>query len=85
MAEIVSPCCGAEYTDNVDEGGSFCCNYEIRSGLCSKCYEHAEPEMPFQCDSCYDLFDEPIAYYEYCNQMEDAKAEEKADRERDER
>lgn len=83
MTYMVSPCCGAEYSDNEDEGGSFCCNYEIRSGLCSKCYEHAEPEVGFICETCSDFFDEPIEDYEYKNQMLDAIAEDRADERRD--
>ena len=85
MANLVSPCCGEEYTDNQDEGGSFCCNSEIKNGLCSECKEHAEPEEGFMCDSCSDFFENPIEDYEYKNQMLDAKAEDRAEAERDER
>ena len=85
MAILVSPCCGADYTDNQDEGGSFCCNSEIKNGLCSECKEHAEPEEGFVCEKCEEFFEDPIADYEYKNQRLDAKAEDRADAERDER
>jgi hypothetical protein len=70
MAELVSSCCGADYTDNQDEGGSFCCNSEIKNGLCSECKE---------------FFESSIEDYEYKNQMLDAKAEDRSEAERDER
>ena len=85
MANLVSPCCGAEYTDNEDEGGSFCCNSEIRSGLCSECYEHAEPEVGFICDTCYDFFEHPEEDYEYEERMKESIAEDRRDAEKDER
>ena len=82
MTDLVSPCCGAEYTDNESEGGSACCNYEIRSGLCSKCYEHTEPDVGFICDECYDFFDEPEKDYEYAERMHDSHLEDRMDEER---
>jgi hypothetical protein len=85
MAELVSSCCGADYTDNQDEGGSFCCNSEIKNGLCSECKEHAEPEEGFVCEACGEFFEESIEDYEYKNQMLDAKAEDRSEAERDER
>ena len=44
MGYMVSPCCGAEYTDN-DEGLSYCCDAPIVNGICQdkKCLDHAEP------------------------------------------
>jgi len=85
MAELVSSCCGADYTDNQDEGGSFCCNSEIKNGLCSECKEHAEPEEGFVCEKCKEFFESSIEDYEYKNQMLDAKAEDRSEAERDER
>ena len=84
MAELVSSCCGADYTDNQDEGGSFCCNSEIKNGLCSECKEHAEPEEGFVCEKCEEFFESSIEDYEYKNQMLDAKAEDRSEADRDE-
>jgi hypothetical protein len=84
MGNLISTCCGAEYTDNTDEGGSFCCNSEIRSGLCSECREHAEPEVGFICEDCKEFFDEPIEDHEYASQQHDSHLEDRMDAERDE-
>ena len=86
MAYMVSPCCGAEYTDN-DEGTSYCCDAPIINGICqdSKCLDHAEPLEGYVCENCDDFFEEPLEDYEYKNQMLDAKAEAREEAERDER
>jgi|TARA_R110001606_G_scaffold379807_3_gene540032 hypothetical protein len=86
MGYMVSPCCGAEYTDN-DEGLSYCCDAPIVNGICQdkKCLDHAEPLEGYVCENCDDFFEETIEDYEYKNQMLDAKAEDRAEAERDER
>jgi hypothetical protein len=86
MADLVSPCCGAEYTDNKD-GNSYCCDAPIINGICSrkKCLEHAEPEEGFVCEKCEEFFEKAVEDYEYKNQMLDAKAEDRSEAERDER
>lgn len=86
MADLVSPCCGAEYTDNTD-GLSYCCGSPIEHGICQNkdCLDHAEPEEGFVCENCEEFFEDLIADYEYKNQMLDAKAEDRSEAERDER
>ena len=86
MSQLVSPCCGDEYTDNTD-GTSYCCDAPIMNGICQNkdCLDHAEPEEGFVCENCEEFFEDPIADYEYKNQRLDAKAEDRADAERDER
>jgi hypothetical protein len=86
MAYMVSPCCGAEYTDN-DDGTSYCCDAPIINGICQdkKCLDHAEPLEGYVCEKCDDFFEEPLEDYEYKNQMLDAKAEAREEAERDER
>jgi|TARA_R100000951_G_scaffold84729_1_gene72475 hypothetical protein len=86
MAYMVSPCCGAEYTDN-DDGTSYCCDAPIINGICQdkKCLDHAEPLEGYVCENCDDFFEEPLEDYEYKNQMLDAKAEAREEAERDER
>ena len=82
MTELVSPCCGAEYTDNED-GPSYCCDAPILQGLCTQCKEHAEPAEGFICDTCDDFFEESIEDYEYKSQKTEALAEAMADERRD--
>jgi len=82
MTELVSPCCGAEYTDNED-GPSYCCDAPILQGLCSDCKEHAEPAEGFVCDYCEDFFEEPLEEYEYKAQKTESLAEDIADERRD--
>jgi len=82
MAELVSPCCGAEYTDN-EEGPSYCCDAPILQGLCSDCKEHAEPAEGFICETCDDFFEEPEKDYDYDERMKDSIAEDRADEARD--
>ena len=80
MAELVSPCCGAEYTDNKD-GLSYCCDAPIINGLCSrkKCLEHAEPAEGFVCDTCDEFFEESIKDYEYEEKQHDSHLEDRID------
>ena len=84
MAELVSPCCGAEYTDNED-GTSYCCDAPILSGICQNkdCLDHAEPAEGFVCGNCEDFFETSIEDYEYKAQKTDEIAEAMADERRD--
>jgi hypothetical protein len=84
MAELVSPCCGGEYTDNKD-GRSYCCGATILNSICSNkdCLDHAEPEEGFICDACEEFFKEPLEDYEFDEQMKERIAEDKADEARD--
>ena len=60
MTELVSPCCGADYTDNED-GLSYCCTATIsESGLCYECKDHAEAAEGFVCGYCKEFFEESI-------------------------
>ena len=85
MSNLVSPCCGDEYTDNTD-GTSYCCDAPIMNGICQNkdCLDHAEPEEGFVCENCEEFFEDFIADYEYKNQMLDAKAEDRSEADRDE-
>jgi hypothetical protein len=83
MAEMLSPCCGAEYTDN-DNGASCCCGAKIsESGLCYDCRDYAEPCEGYLCEKCDEFFDEPTEDYEFDEQMKERIAEDKADEARD--
>ena len=82
MSQLVSPCCGADYTDNKDEGGSFCCNSEIKNGLCSECKENAEPEEGFVCEKCEEFFEDSIEEHEYKQQRKESHEEDRADAKR---
>ena len=82
MAELVSPCCGAEYTDNED-GRSYCCDAPILQGLCKECKEHAEPQEGYICETCTEFFEEPKTDYEYDAQMKESIEEDRADEARD--
>ena len=85
MSNLVSPCCGDEYTDNTD-GTSYCCDAPIMNGICQNkdCLDHAEPEEGFVCENCEEFFEDLIEDYEYKNQMLDAKAEDRSEADRDE-
>ena len=85
MTELVSPCCGAEYTDN-DDGPSDCCDALIINDRCSDrdCLEYAEPVEGFICNSCENFFEEPEKDYEYAEQQHDAYLEDRMEAERDE-
>ena len=82
MSEV-SPCCGAEYTDN-DNGPSYCCDAPIINGLCSrkKCLDHAEPAEGFVCGNCEDFFEEPEEYNDYKDRIRDNALEDSADAKR---
>jgi len=82
MTYLVSPCCGAEYTDN-DDGPSECCGTKILLGLCKDCKEHAEPEEGYVCEDCKEFFEEPELDYEFHNKMIEAALEARADERRD--
>ena len=82
MTDLVSPCCGAEYTDN-DDGPSYCCDAPILQGLCNQCKEHAEPAEGFICETCKNEFDEPELDYEYDERMLESKSELNDDERRD--
>lgn len=83
MAELVSPCCGAEYTD-YDESDSACCGARIsEEGLCYDCKEHTEPMEGYICEKCDEFFDEPEKDYEYSERMKESIAEDREDEKRD--
>ena len=86
MPDLVSPCCGGEYTDN-DDGPSYCCGATIINERCSNrdCLEYAEPEEGFICYICEEFFEEPELDYEYEERMRESIAEDRMDAERDER
>ena len=81
MADLLSPCCGADYTDNED-GPSYCCDAPLKQGLCSDCKEHAEPQEGFVCEKCEEFFEEPEVDYEYAAKMHDSYLEDRMDEER---
>jgi hypothetical protein len=81
MTELVSPCCGADYTDNED-GPSYCCDAPLTQGLCSDCKEHAEPQEGFVCEQCDEFFEESIEEHEYKQQMRESHEEDRADAKR---
>jgi|TARA_R110001592_G_scaffold4531_3_gene25474 hypothetical protein len=86
MSNLVSPCCGDEYTDNTD-GTSYCCDAPIESGICQNkdCLDHAEPQEGFICENCEEFFEEPELDYEYAERQHDSYLEDRMDAERDER
>ena len=87
MSNLVSPCCGAEYSD-VDEYVSNCCGaYFLEPGfpdneICTSCGEHADA-YEYECTSCYESFQEPELDYEYKEQMKESIAEDRMDEARD--
>ena len=82
MSNLVSPCCGAEYTDN-ENGKSYCCEADLFEGVCLDCKEHSEPEIGYVCMHCEEFFDESIEEYEYKAQKTESIAEDMADERRD--
>tara|TARA_R110002050_G_scaffold41044_2_gene99733 strand:- start:107 stop:370 length:264 start_codon:yes stop_codon:yes gene_type:complete len=84
MSNLVSPCCGVDYTDNED-GRSYCCDAPILNGICSDkdCLDHAEPLEGFICENCEDFFEEPDLDYEYEERIKESIAEDRADELRD--
>ena len=83
MTDLVSPCCGAEYTDN-DDGPSECCGATILQGICSDkdCLDNAEPEEGFVCEQCDEFFKEPEVDYEYDERMKESHLEDRMDEKR---
>jgi hypothetical protein len=82
MSNLVSPCCGANYTDN-DDGRSYCCDSIISQGFCTECRDHAEPAEGFVCEDCEEFFEEPELDYEYAERMHDSYLEDRMDEARD--
>ena len=83
MAELVSPCCGAEYTD-YEHPGSTCCGAKLsEEGVCYKCKEHADSEEGYTCEQCEEFFEHPEEDYEYDERMKDSIAEDRMDEARD--
>ena len=87
MAELVSPCCGAEYTD-VDKHISNCCGASFHdpgwpdNDICSDCKEHTD-SYEYICSQCDEIFDEPEEDYEYDERMKESIAEDRMDEARD--
>ena len=81
MSNLVSPCCGANYTDN-DDGRSYCCGSIISQEFCTECREHAEPAEGFVCEDCEEFFEEPELDYEYADRMHDSFLEDRMDEEK---
>ena len=77
--EDVSPCCGAEYSEDVI---SNCCGVQIVHERCTDCGEGADPEDIYICAKCDEPFDEPISEYEYNENMRESWAEMRMDEER---
>lgn len=83
MAELVSPCCGAEYTD-YEHPGSTCCGAKLsEEGICYKCKDHADPEEGHTCSQCEEFFEHPEIDYEYDERMKESIAEDREDEKRD--
>ena len=85
MAELVSPCCGAEYSDD-EIPRSNCCG-ALKAGdsdICPniECLEHADfPE--YLCSNCDEWFEEPEIDYEYDARRRENAAEWAEDERRD--
>ena len=83
MAEMLSPCCGAEYTDN-ENSLSYCCGSKIsEEGICLECLDYAEPCEGYICEKCDEFFEEPIEDYEFSAAAKEARDEDRADEARD--
>jgi hypothetical protein len=83
MAELVSPCCGAEYSDDFEPISNCCTAIPIgETDLCSACLEHSDfPE--YKCTNCDEVFEEPEEDYEYDERMKESIAEDRMDEARD--
>jgi predicted amidophosphoribosyltransferase len=83
MAELVSPCCGTEYSDD-HIPRSICCGAEQKedSDLCSNCLEHTDFPQ-YMCEICHEDFEEPEVDYEYEERMKESIAEDRMDEARD--
>ena len=85
MANLISPCCGAEYTE-YEHQGSTCCGAKLsEEGLCYKCHDHADEEGGYSCYSCNEFFEHPEEDYEYEERMKESIEEDRRDAEKDER
>tara|TARA_R110002110_G_scaffold227085_1_gene441431 strand:+ start:899 stop:1243 length:345 start_codon:yes stop_codon:yes gene_type:complete len=82
MAELVSPCCGAEYTD-YEDGPSYCCDATMIAGVCIECKEHAETTEGYICEECKEFFEEPEVIYEYNARRKESITEAQEDERRD--
>ena len=84
MSYLVSPCCGAEYTD-YDGDISECCGATIIHGICSDrdCREHAEPEEGYICEKCDEFFTEPEEEFEVLARLKENYEEMMNDERRD--
>jgi hypothetical protein len=82
MGNLISPCCGANYTD-YEYQGSTCCGAQIsESGICYKCRDHADLEEGYTCSNCEEFFDHPEKDYEYAERMHDSYLEDRMDEEK---
>ena len=83
MAELVSPCCGAEYSDD-SIPLSECCGASQQGDfdICSECKEHTD-FYEYVCEYCDEPFKEPEVDYEYNARMTENYAEQLADERRD--
>tara|TARA_R110002012_G_scaffold1863_3_gene8975 strand:+ start:4581 stop:4847 length:267 start_codon:yes stop_codon:yes gene_type:complete len=85
MAYLVSPCCGAEYSDD-EIPVSNCCGVKQNgdSDLCPDpdCLEHTD-FYEYLCSNCDEWFENPIEDYEYESRMRESHAEMMADERRD--
>ena len=84
MADLVSPCCGAEYTEYEHQGTTCCGAKRSEEGLCYKCRDHADLEEGYTCEQCEEFFEEPEKDYEYNERMKDSIAEDRMDEARGE-
>ena len=87
MAELVSPCCGQEYSsDHIPR--STCCGAEQKgdSDICpdKDCLEHADFPK-YMCEICHEDFEEPEKDYEYEERIKESIAEDKMDEDKDEK
>ena len=84
MAELVSPCCGAEYSDDHIPVSTCCTAVPAGSetDLCSDCLEHAD-FYEYACNNCDEWFEEPEVDYEYEERMKESIAEDRMDEARD--
>ena len=84
MAELVSPCCGAEYSDD-EIPRSNCCGVPKKgdSDICpdKDCLEHADFPK-YKCSKCYEWFEEPEVDYEYDERMKESHLEDRMDEKR---
>ena len=83
MANLVSPCCGAEYNDDHIPVSSCCTSVAApETDICAECYEHAD-FYTYACDQCDEVFEEPEVIYEYHARRKEAMTEAQEDERRD--